>query len=74
MTTYKGFPKNFMWGGAIAANQAEGAWNVDGKGPSVADVASYKPHLSVEDYAGHVGISTKMIEEAMADLKERPAR
>ena len=22
----KGFPENFLWGGAIAANQAEGAW------------------------------------------------
>lgn len=33
-----GFPKNFLWGGATAANQCEGAWNEDGKGPSVADV------------------------------------
>jgi len=32
------FPKNFLWGGATAANQCEGAWNVDGKGPSCADV------------------------------------
>jgi Beta-glucosidase/6-phospho-beta-glucosidase/beta-galactosidase len=32
------FPKNFLWGGAIAANQAEGAYNVAGKGLSVADV------------------------------------
>lgn len=32
------FPKDFLWGGAIAANQAEGAWDVDGKGPSIADV------------------------------------
>lgn len=30
--------KNFLWGGAIAAHQAEGAWNVDGRGPSTADV------------------------------------
>jgi 6-phospho-beta-glucosidase len=30
--------KNFLWGGATAANQCEGAWNVDGKGPSIADV------------------------------------
>lgn len=29
---------NFLWGGAIAANQAEGAWDIDGKGPSIADV------------------------------------
>lgn len=24
--------ENFLWGGAVAANQCEGAWNVDGKG------------------------------------------
>lgn len=33
-----GFPSNFMWGGAIAANQAEGAWQEGGKGVSVADI------------------------------------
>ncbi|MHC9000111.1 glycoside hydrolase family 1 protein [Enterococcus bulliens] len=31
------FPKNFLWGGATAANQCEGAWDVDGKGPSISD-------------------------------------
>ncbi|MBQ9647409.1 MAG: family 1 glycosylhydrolase, partial [Oscillospiraceae bacterium] len=29
--------KDFLWGGAVAANQFEGAWNVDGKGDSVPD-------------------------------------
>ena len=24
------FPKGFLWGGAVAANQAEGAWNAGG--------------------------------------------
>ena len=33
-----GFPKNFLWGGATAANQCEGAWDTDGKGVSTADV------------------------------------
>lgn len=33
----KPFPKNFLWGGATAANQVEGAWNEDGKGPDLAD-------------------------------------
>jgi 6-phospho-beta-glucosidase len=33
-----GFPENFLWGGALAANQCEGAWDEGGKGPSVADV------------------------------------
>ncbi|MHC5249291.1 6-phospho-beta-glucosidase [Enterococcus sp. LJL90] len=32
------FPENFLWGGAIAAHQAEGAWNEDGKGVSICDV------------------------------------
>lgn len=32
------FPKDFLWGGAVAAHQIEGAWNVDGKGMSIADV------------------------------------
>lgn len=36
MTT--GLPKNFLWGGAVAAHQLEGAWQEDGKGVSVADV------------------------------------
>lgn len=31
-------PKNFLWGGAVAAHQLEGAWDADGKGPSVSDV------------------------------------
>ena len=32
------FPKNFLWGGAIAANQYEGAWLEDGKQPNVTDI------------------------------------
>ena len=32
------FPKDFLWGGATAANQFEGAYNEDGKGLSIQDV------------------------------------
>ncbi|MCC3748589.1 6-phospho-beta-glucosidase [Rouxiella badensis] len=32
------FPKNFLWGGAVAANQVEGAYLTDGKGLSTSDV------------------------------------
>lgn len=32
------FPKNFLWGGAAAANQCEGAYDEGGKGLSVQDV------------------------------------
>ncbi|GAA0180123.1 glycoside hydrolase family 1 protein [Clostridium sediminicola] len=34
------FPEGFLWGGAVAANQCEGAWNIGGKGVSTADVAT----------------------------------
>lgn len=33
-----GFSKDFLWGGAVAAHQLEGAWQEGGKGISVADV------------------------------------
>ncbi|MBR2810497.1 MAG: family 1 glycosylhydrolase [Solobacterium sp.] len=32
------FPKGFLWGGAVAANQCEGAYLEDGKGLSVPDM------------------------------------
>ena len=32
------FPKDFLWGAASAAAQVEGAWNEDGRGPSIWDV------------------------------------
>lgn len=35
----KNFPEGFLWGGAVAANQCEGAYNEDGKGLSTQDIA-----------------------------------
>ncbi|MBE5987618.1 MAG: glycosyl hydrolase family protein [Paenibacillaceae bacterium] len=43
----KGFPEGFLWGGAVAANQVEGAYLEDGKGLSTSDFAAYK-----DPYAG----------------------
>lgn len=34
------FPKNFLWGGAVAANQIEGGWQEGGKGVSIMDVVT----------------------------------
>ncbi len=34
----KVFPKDFLWGGAAAANQFEGAYATDGKGLSIQDI------------------------------------
>ncbi|ONH63276.1 Aryl-phospho-beta-D-glucosidase BglH [Streptococcus parauberis] len=33
------FPKDFLWGGATAANQIEGAWNEGGRGPATSDTS-----------------------------------
>lgn len=32
------FPDDFLWGGAVAANQCEGAWLEDGKLPDISDI------------------------------------
>ena len=60
------FQKEFLWGGAVAANQLEGAWNEDGKGVSIADVytaGAVDKFREVTDgvldgvyYPNHVGI------------------
>ena len=59
------FPEGFLWGGATAANQCEGAWNEDGKGMSVADCSTYKPNVDPKDYVAQHGITGKQVEEAM---------
>lgn len=46
------FKENFLWGGAVAAHQMEGAWNLDGKGVSIADVMT----------AGGNGVARKITE------------
>nr|AGS52008.1 beta-glucosidase [uncultured bacterium contig00006] len=33
----KAFPKGFLWGGAVTAQQTEGAWREDGKGAGLTD-------------------------------------
>ena len=37
----KRLPENFLWGGATAANQFEGAWDAEGKGLGLIDVIPY---------------------------------
>ncbi|MBV7391677.1 glycoside hydrolase family 1 protein [Enterococcus alishanensis] len=69
--TNNAFPEGFLWGGAVAANQVEGGWNVDGKGMSVADIASYKPNIDNTNYAAHWEVSTESIEAAIADQTDK---
>jgi len=48
------FPDSFVWGAATAAYQIEGAWNEDGKGPSVWDMMCRKPGAVFRNHTGDV--------------------
>ncbi len=61
-----GFPDNFMWGGAIAANQAEGAFDLDGKGLSVADINEFRNDVPIEKKS-NLEITTDYIEKMKTD-------
>lgn len=61
----KGFPENFLWGGAFAANQMEGAFDADGKGWCVADINEYIDNVAL-DKKYNTEVTTKFIKEAMA--------
>lgn len=49
-----GFSKDFMWGTATAAYQIEGAWNEDGRGPSVWDICGRDRNVIVYNETGDV--------------------
>lgn len=69
MTTNKvpdGFPADFLWGGAVAANQCEGAWQKGGKGWSVADINRFRDDLALEKKYNEE-ITTQDIAAAIAD-------
>ncbi|ANP71027.1 family 1 glycosylhydrolase [Cryobacterium arcticum] len=60
-------PKGFHWGGALAANQVEGAWREGGRGPAVSDVSTYKPKADPKEYALHHVNTVASITAALAD-------
>ena len=50
------FPKDFLWGSASAAYQVEGAWNEDGKGPSIWDEFVKVPGTTFKNTNGDVAV------------------
>lgn len=59
-----GFPKDFMWGGAVAANQLEGAWDVDGKGMCIADINEFRDDIAIEK-KGNEELTLEYVKAAM---------
>ncbi|WP_409422616.1 glycoside hydrolase family 1 protein [Pseudaeromonas sp. ZJS20] len=52
----KDFPADFLWGAASAAYQVEGAWDADGKGPSVWDTFTKQPGRTFKGSNGDVAV------------------
>lgn len=68
------FPNDFLWGGAIAANQAEGAWDVDGKGPSMADIEELPLEYSRTKVVGFRHTKKELLEASKDTTKYYPRR
>lgn len=60
-----GFPNNFLWGGAVAANQLEGAWDIDGKGMSIADINEFRDDIAIDKKCNEE-VDSSYIEEAIS--------
>ncbi|MCR8963623.1 glycoside hydrolase family 1 protein [Brevibacillus halotolerans] len=66
MRTYEGtFPKDFLWGGAVAANQCEGAFGIGGKGFSLADVHRYRSDQDITSHDSDMTLAK--VKEAIED-------
>ncbi|MBQ1379293.1 MAG: glycoside hydrolase family 1 protein, partial [Erysipelotrichaceae bacterium] len=62
-----GFPEGFLWGGAVAACQIEGAWDVDGRGPSTSDIHRYNDKQDISNIEKEGGDTLEGIKRALAD-------
>lgn len=57
-----GFPKDFLWGGAVAANQLEGAYDAGGKGLCIADINEFVDDVPLEKKS-NLEMDSAMIQE-----------
>lgn len=62
------FGKDFIWGAATASYQVEGAWDADGKGPSVWDALCERPGAIYHGDTGKVACDQYHRYEEDADL------
>ena len=65
----KGFSKDFLWGGAVAACQSEGAYDVDGRGLSTSDIHVYDKNLNRSHIEQEGGGTLSYIKAAAKDRK-----
>ncbi|MDA9460426.1 6-phospho-beta-glucosidase [Enterococcus mundtii 3F] len=66
----KKFPDNFFWGGAVAANQLEGAHLEGNKGWSVADINRFRDDIDIKKKSNKE-ITTQDIQLALNDKEGR---
>lgn len=65
------FPQNFIWGVACASYQCEGAWDEDGKGPSIWDDFTHAPgHIKNGDTGDRACDSYHRWKEDVALMKQ----
>ena len=65
----KGFPKDFLWGGAISASQADGAFNEGGKGLDTQDLRYFDAAWDREerDVNRNINMTTDRFNQALTD-------
>jgi beta-glucosidase len=68
--TKSSFPDEFLWGVATSSYQIEGAWNTDGKGPSIWDAFCLIPGKVAKGETGNIACDHyNRIEEDVALMK-----
>ncbi|QLB19864.1 glycoside hydrolase family 1 protein [Mannheimia granulomatis] len=66
MSYLKPFPADFLWGGATAANQIEGGFDLGGKGLSSADMVAYVPKAERGAHSASIEVSSKRIDDILS--------
>ncbi len=72
--TNSAFPDGFLWGGATAANQIEGAFNEGGRGLATSDFAPFISREANRGYEGqplpHNAVTSEILEQMKANPED----